>query len=125
MGQRKRKRKSRESKRKATWNRAAEWDHEASEKVTRWNPLRPGYDEDSWSSQGELSGLVNLGPPYAPDWTRAYDTSSRPPAPMRDDWRESFQGGFGNSGTIGESAYNRSTFDASRGGPVGYGSDDR
>jgi BON domain-containing protein len=131
MGQRKRKRKlerkNRELKRRpnATWNREAEWDHEASENVTRWNPLRPGYDADLWSSQGELSGLGNFGPPYAPDWTRAYDTSGRPPAPLRNDWRAAFQGGFGNSGMIGESAYSRRMFGTSRRGPVGYGSDDR
>ncbi len=58
------------------WQRSEQWDREASDLVSEWTAQRPGYYGRHWSSQGEISGLGNFGPPYAPGWSPAIKPSA-------------------------------------------------
>ncbi len=117
---------------------------ESPEPRPSWNLERPGYRAgEHWITQGEYSGLGNFGPPYSPGWSRSFPPEERRQNAGRRDWRDDFRGGFGNSGSLSEAAYQRghgersgeSRGSASRGygrgphagrGPRGYErSDDR
>ena len=76
---------------------------ESTAHTTAWNPERPGQGavKHEWSSQGELAGLGDFGPAYGPGFLH-HDEDAHG---LENSWRDRFHGGFGNSGTLSETAF--------------------